>query len=78
MQLRAVLSPLHYTGAARAFSTGVAFVHPMYHGWPGEDQAYDRAYDYQVHVTDAFPVVYHWYWYRRRGGDDKPFIVFEF
>jgi alpha-glucosidase (family GH31 glycosyl hydrolase) len=52
MQLRAVLFPTLYTGAAATFKTGVAFVHPMYYSWPTSEAAYATVNDYQYMLGD--------------------------
>jgi hypothetical protein len=52
MQLRAVLFPTLYTGAAAAFMSGVAFVHPMYYSWPTSEAAYATVNDYQYMLGD--------------------------
>jgi alpha-glucosidase len=45
-QLRYALQPYLYTEARKTYETGVAFLHPLYYEWPGEEQAYQSKGEY--------------------------------
>ena len=45
-QLRMAMQPYIYTEARRTYDTGVAFLHPLYYDWPGEDAAYTSKNEY--------------------------------
>ena len=45
-QMSYALQPYLYTEARRTYDTGVAFLHPLYYDWPGEDAAYTSKNEY--------------------------------
>ena len=45
-RLRMAMQPYIYTEARRTYDTGVAFLHPLYYDWPGEDAAYKNKNEY--------------------------------
>ena len=45
-QLRMALQPYIYTEARRTYSTGVAFLRPLYYDWPEDDAAYTSRNEY--------------------------------
>ena len=45
-QMRYALQPYLYTEARSTYDTGVAFLHPLYYDWPGEDAAYTSKNEY--------------------------------
>jgi alpha-glucosidase (family GH31 glycosyl hydrolase) len=43
---RYALGPYIYTEARRTYDTGLAFLHPLYYGWPEAREAYDAKNEY--------------------------------